>query len=103
MKEVKGSIEYVLTIDPTGEKHSLSAVNSLENDIVSLMISSQALTVQLGMWKEHKKKATGQDKVKAASNISQIAAALRGIKPLMNGLLNTYEGYKEYEAKIKSE
>lgn len=97
MIEVKGSMNYTLLIDNSGEEnHGMTYDNSIENDIVSLMVASQALTVQLGQWKEYKKKCTKpQDKKAAGSNIALLAAAIRGVKPLTNALLNTYEDYKK--------
>jgi len=97
MKIITGSINYTLEIDPTGDKHSLSYDNKMENDIAALMISAQTLTVQLGQWKEYQKKVSGPDKKKVGANISQIADALRGVKPLMNALLDNYEGYIAYQ------
>ena len=98
MTTITKSLNYTLEIDPTGEKHSISYENSIENDIASLMVSAQVLTVQLGQWKEYKKSAKGEDKKKASKNISEVAAALRGIKPLMNALLNTYDDYMAHQA-----
>jgi len=99
MIEVKGSMNYTLEIDPSGEKHGMSYDNKIENDIAALMVASQVLTVQLGQWKDFKKKCdSSADKKKAGSNIALIADALRGIKPLMHALLNTYEDYKKHQA-----
>jgi|SRR6185369_5091886 len=100
MKIITGSINYTLEIDPSGQKHSLSYDNKMENDIAALMISAQTLTVQLGQWKKMKAEMSGPDKNKVGANISLIADALRGIKPLMNALLDTYEDYIAYQHEI---
>lgn len=103
MTTITKSLNYTLEIDPTGEKHGISYENSIESDIASLMIAAQVLTVQLGQWKEYKKAAAGEGKKKASKNISDVAAALRGIKPLMNALLNSYDEYMAYQAQMEAE
>ncbi len=101
MSEIKGSINYTLTIDPTGQQHGLSYDNKLENDIVGLMVASQVLTVQLGQWKEYKKKE-GIDKKKVGSNIALIAGALRSIRPIMLALLDSYDDYVAHQEDMSS-
>lgn len=100
MTHISGNINYELDIDPTGEKHGLSYDNKMENDIVGLMIAAQVLTVHLGQWKEHKAKLSGIDKKKVGAIIHSIGEALRGVKPLMTELLNSYDGYIAYQHSV---
>ncbi|MFA7289600.1 MAG: hypothetical protein WC055_12055 [Melioribacteraceae bacterium] len=100
MKQITGKIDYVLEIDPNGDKHGLSYSNSIESDIVGLMISAQVLTVQLGQWKEHKKGLQGEHKKKVGAIISTIADALRGIKPLMTELLDSYDDFIAHQNQL---
>lgn len=101
MSEIKGTINYTLTIDPTGEQHGLSYDNKLENDIVGLMVASQVLTVQLGQWKEYKKQS-GIDKKKVGSNIALIGGALRSIRPIMLAILDSYDYYIAHQEDLSS-
>lgn len=97
MIEVKGSMNYTIRIDPSGENnHGISFDSNIENDIAALMIAAQALTIQSGQWKKFKKDCKSTtDKKAAGSNISLLADAIRGVKHLTIALCNTYEGFKK--------
>jgi len=100
MTEVKGTMNYVLQIDPSGEKHGMSYDNNMQNDIACLMVAAQVMTIHLQAQKDYKKNSKNPSDRKAiAKNISLIADGLRGLKPLMNSLLNTYDDYQEYLTK----
>ena len=100
MTTVEGKMNYVLEIDPTGEKHGLKYDNNMENDIACLMVAAQVLNIHLNAQHEFKKQVKApSDKKNIAKNISILANALRGVKPVMHSLLNSYDSYKEHLAK----
>jgi len=99
-KEVKGTINYTLTIDPKGEDHSISYEDSIENGIAALMMATHTLGTQLEHQKEYKKKASSKvNKDAIGANINKISAAIRGVQVLQQAILNNYLEFKEHQAK----
>lgn len=100
MSEITGTIDYVLNIDPTGQKHTLDVPNTIEGDIVALMMAATTLTHKLHQQKELKKTLSGPNKRAVSENIANISAALRGLKPVMDSLCDAYYPYKQHQEEL---
>lgn len=97
MTNIKGQIEYDLTIDPKGQNHSLQADGTMENSIVSLLIVEQMFAIQIEMWVKSEPKNSMEEKIRR-KKIKDMNNSLKGIKELTNACLYNYHDFKNHEA-----
>lgn len=98
MTNIKGQIEYDLTIDPKGQNHSLQADATIENSIVSLLIVEQMIAIQIEMWANQEVAKSSAEAKMRRKTIKDLNNSLTGIKNLTNVCLSTYHDFKNHEA-----
>ena len=95
MKEIKGTIEYTLTLNEETNQWSIDYNHGLENNMATLVMAHSVMGAYEGKFSEDKAGAKCKFKQYISAEIDVVVKAKRGLHKMFNFIMNTYDMYQE--------